>query len=145
MLLQNKEERIETNNQARRNNTMDNERIRPSRQTTVDGPDKKIESPTQEDRIVESLAISVPPAKVPKPNPALALYRNQRLRLLLTDGVVMNGKLKGTQWDFLRLEGVEEIGKDYRLTADWCAVKSDSVVRVYPGNARVETTSNGGA
>ncbi|MGO9018136.1 MAG: hypothetical protein ACLQVJ_07260 [Syntrophobacteraceae bacterium] len=94
-----------------------------------------------QERINEKLSISVPPARVPRPNPALAVYVGQRVRLKLKDGSVINGILRGTQWEFLRLDGIEEVEKDCKTTADWELVLADTVAKVYPANAKVKKIS----
>lgn len=94
------------------------------------------------DKIQEKLSISVPRTNLPRPNLALDNYRGQRVRLLLKDGTVLIGTMDKPQWDFLCLRDVEEISKRGKLYADWIAVRSDSVVRVYPANAAIQRTKD---
>lgn len=103
-------------------------------------PGSEVDIEDQQERVRESLSISVPPARVPKPNPALLNFKGQRLRILLKDGVVLKGTPDRTLWDFLRLTNVQETGEDYELTADWIAIRDDTIARVYPANAKIQKT-----
>ncbi len=94
------------------------------------------------DRIQEKMSVSLPRTNLPKPNPALGNYRGQRVRLLLKDGTVLTGTVDRPQWDFLCLKDIDEIGKEGKLYADWIAVRSDSIARVYPANARMVTSKD---
>lgn len=98
------------------------------------------ESADQQERIQEKLSISAPAAPVPRPNPALLNYRDQRLRILLKDGVILEGTPGRTEWDYLRLTNVEETGDGYELTADWATIHSDSILRIYPADAKIRKT-----
>jgi hypothetical protein len=128
--------------------------IRPSKMKTEDTMKMKLDIPQsdnmnfqneqehEQDRISEKLSYSVPMAPLrPGPDPALSGYIGKFVRLQLRDGRVIIGDLVQPQWDLLRLENVEEIGKGYKLTAAWCAIRDDSVAGIYPGNATVEEIS----
>lgn len=103
-------------------------------------PGGEVDIEDQQERVQESLSISVPPARVPKPNPALLNYRGQRVRLLLRDGVKVVGNPDRTQWDFFRLTNVQETGADYELTADWIAIRDETIARIYPADAKIQKT-----
>jgi len=92
----------------------------------------------EQDRVTEKLSMSVPAPRLPKLNPPLGMFLNQPVRLQLRDGNVITGILRGTQGDFLRLDQVKETCQEHIITATWCAVRTDSVARVYPGSAVVE-------
>ncbi len=126
--------------------------IRPSKQKTEDtirmqpatpkGDNLEFSDKQEQDRIKENLSYSVPvPPLPPAPKLALGRYVGKSVRLQLRDGSVLIGDLDLQRWDFLYLSNVEEIGKDYRLTADWCALDGDTVVRIYPATAKVEKIS----
>lgn len=101
-------------------------------------PRSKKETPKQE-RIQEKLSISVPMPKLPpSPKPFWQRFVGTKVRLLLRDGTEIGGVLKEILWDWIRLENVLEIGKDYRLNADWVMVDASTVSRFYPANAQVE-------
>ncbi len=95
-----------------------------------------------QDRIREKLSMPSAISHVPKPNPALGNYRGHRVRLLLRDGVVLKGTPQRTEWDFLRLANIEETGDGYELTADWISIKSDTIARIYPANAKIQKTED---
>jgi small nuclear ribonucleoprotein (snRNP)-like protein len=123
--------------------------IRPSKKKTEDTMKMQPATPEsdnmefsdkqEQDRVTEKLSYSVPMAPLP-PTPKLALgkYVGKSVRLRLRDGTVVIGDFDRQQWDFLYLSNVEEIGKDYRLTADWGAVDGDTVVGIYPAIAKAE-------
>jgi hypothetical protein len=121
---------------------MDNRRkeIRPKNcATTLD----QIESSAgfvEEDRITEKLSIGMPTQSRLHP-PSLTSYAGQRIRLLLRDGSVIIGLMQKRLWNYAHLSNVEEIGKDYRLAADWCDIELGTIARVYPANAKVEKIS----
>jgi hypothetical protein len=93
-------------------------------------------SPEQE-RVTEKLSISVPTQPLQRPTGVLA-YAGQRVRLLLRDGSVVVGFLQRRLWNYIHLLNVEERGRDFTLTADWCDVEIATIVRVYPATAKVE-------
>jgi hypothetical protein len=92
------------------------------------------------DRIAEKLSISVPTQPLLRPT-GLGAFFAKRVRLLLKDGSTVIGFLQKRLFDFLHLLNIVEIGKDYKLTADWCAIDLDSIARIYPADARVEQVS----
>jgi hypothetical protein len=98
-------------------------------------------TPGQEpERISEKLSIPIPVQPLLRPN-GLMSYIGQRVRLLLRDGNVMVGLLQKRLWNFVHLLDVEETGRDFRLTADWCDVDLGTIARVYPATAKVEQIS----
>jgi len=93
-----------------------------------------------QEQIREKLSVSVPAAPVPRPNPALLNYKGQRVRVVLRDGITLVGNPQRTEWDYLRLTDVQETGEAYELTADWITIKSDTIARIYPANAKIQKT-----
>ena len=89
------------------------------------------------DRISEKLSVSVPVQPLQRPTGILA-YTGQRVRLLLRDGSVVVGFLQKRLWNYVHLLNVEETGRDYKLTSDWCDIEIGTISRVYPASARVE-------
>jgi hypothetical protein len=92
------------------------------------------------DRIAEKLSISVPVQPLLRPTGLLS-YIGQRVRLLLKDGSVIVGFLQKRLWNYIHLLNIEETGKDFKLTADWCDVELGNIARVYPANAKAEQSS----
>ncbi|MGO9378497.1 MAG: hypothetical protein ACLP29_08075 [Dissulfurispiraceae bacterium] len=93
------------------------------------------------DRITEKLSIAVPTQPLLRPT-GLMTNIGQRVRLLLRDGTVVVGFLQKRQWNYVHLLNVEEIGRDFKLTAGWCDVEIGSIARVYPATAKVEQIQN---
>jgi hypothetical protein len=93
----------------------------------------------KQERIMEKLSISVPaPKLLPTVKPIWKRYLGWKVRLQLKDGTEIGGVLREILWDWIRLENVLEVGKDYRLNADWVMVDASTVSRFYPANAQVE-------
>jgi hypothetical protein len=126
-----------------------NQRIRPSRQNTKDDMELKPATAKadnmdscdrqEQDRISEGLSYSVPMAPLaPTPDLGLGTYVGKFVQLHLRNGSVIRGDMVRPQWDLVRLENVERTWKGYRLTADWGALRDDTVAEIYPGNAQVE-------
>jgi hypothetical protein len=46
---------------------------------------------------------------------------------LLRDGSIVTGFLQKRQFDILILLAIVEVGKDYKLTAEWYAIDIDSI------------------
>jgi hypothetical protein len=92
---------------------------------------------SEQERITEKLSISVPTQPLLRPT-GLMTNIGQRVRLLLRDGTVVIGFLQKRLWNYVHLLNVEEIGRDFKLTADWCDIDIGSIVRVYPATAKVE-------
>jgi hypothetical protein len=90
-----------------------------------------------QERIAEKLSISVPTQPLIRPT-GLGTFFGKQVRLLLRDGSVINGLLQKRLFDYLYLLNIVEVGKDYKLSANSCAVDLASVARVYPGNTKVE-------
>jgi hypothetical protein len=93
-----------------------------------------------EEPIAEKLSIGMPAQPRLHP-PSLTSYVGQRIRLLLRDSSVIVGLMQKRLWNYAHLSNVEEIGKDYRLMADWCDVELGTIARVYPADAKVEKIS----
>lgn len=92
------------------------------------------------DQIAEKLSIAVPTQPLLRPT-ALLSYVGQRVRLLLRDGSVIVGFLQKRLWNHVHLVNIEETGRDFTLTADWCDVEISNIARVYPATAKVEPIS----
>ncbi len=90
-----------------------------------------------QERVTEKLSIGVPTQPLLRPT-GLTTYLGQRVRLLLRDGSVIIGFLQKRLWNYVHLLNVEETGKDFKLTADWCDVELGTIARVYPATAKVE-------
>ncbi len=97
-------------------------------------------APLRQERVTEKLSISVPTQPLLRPT-GLMTNIGQRVRLLLRDGTVVVGFLQKRLWNYVHLLNVEETGRDFKLTADWCDIDSGSIARVYPATARVEPVS----
>ncbi len=97
------------------------------------------DEPDQE-QIQEKLSISVPVQPLLRPT-GLMTNIGQRVRILLRDGSVIVGFLQKRLWNYVHLLNVEETGRDFRLTADWCDIDIGSIARVYPAAAKVEQIS----
>jgi len=98
------------------------------------------ESEQEHRRIAEKLSISVPTQPLQRPT-GIMNYFGQRVRLLLRDGSVIIGFLQKRLWNYVHLLNIEETGKDFRLTADWCDVELGTIARVYPATAQAEPIS----
>jgi len=109
--------------------------LKPKGKPTQDETD----NPGQE-RITEKLSISVPTQPLQRPTGVLS-YIGQRVRLLLRDGTVIIGFLQKRRWNYAHLLNVEETGRDFKLTADWCDVELGTIARVYPATAQVVQNS----
>ena len=96
--------------------------------------------PGRQERVSEKLSISVPVQPLLPPT-GLMTNIGQRVRLLLRDGTVVVGFLQKRLWNYVHLLNVEEIGRDFKLTADWCDIDIGSIARVYPATATVEPIS----
>ena len=103
-------------------------------------PDQVEISPSKQERIAEGLSIGVPTQPLLRPTGVLT-YIGQRVRLLLRDGTVIVGFLQKRLWNYVHLLNVEETGRDFKVTADWCDVDLGTIARVYPAIARVEQIS----
>ncbi len=97
-------------------------------------------NPTEQERVTEKLSISVPTQPLLRPS-GIMNYLGQRVRLMLRDGTVVVGLLQRRLWNFVHLVNIEETGKDFRLTADWCDIDLGSIARVYPATAKAEQIS----
>ena len=97
-------------------------------------------NPSGYERVTEKLSIAVPTQLLLKPT-GLTIYIGQRLRILLRDGTVIVGTVQRRLFNFLHLVNVEETGRDFALTADWCDVDLGTIARVYPATAKVEPVS----
>lgn len=93
-----------------------------------------LDQPEQE-RVTEKLSISVPVQPLQRPTGVMA-YAGQRVRLLLRDGTVVIGFLQKRIWNYAHLLNVEETGKDFKITADWCDVDLGTIARIYPATAQ---------
>jgi hypothetical protein len=100
-------------------------------------PEQEEITPSGQERITEKLSISVPTQPLLRPT-GLMTYMGQRVRLLLRDGSVIVGFLQKRLWNYVHLLNIEETGRDFRLTADWCDVDLGTIARVYPATAKVE-------
>lgn len=94
----------------------------------------------EQEQIQEKLSISVPVQPLLRPT-GLMTNIGQRVRILLRDGSVIVGFLQKRLWNYVHLLNVEETGRDFRLTADWCDIDIGSIARVYPAAAKVEQIS----
>jgi hypothetical protein len=101
---------------------------------------KSFETEQEHERIAEKLSISVPTQPLQRPTGVLA-YAGQRVRLLLRDGSVIIGFLQRRLWNYVHLLNIEETGRDFKLTSDWCDVEIGTIARVYPAAAKVEQIS----
>lgn len=99
-----------------------------------------VETASGQERIAEKLSISVPTQPLLRPNGIMS-YTGQRVRLLLRDGSVIVGTLQKRLWNYIHILNIEESGKDFRLTADWCDVDLGTIARVYPATAKAEPVS----
>lgn len=126
-------------------------RIRPSRKKTGDVNEAKSGTPETDEvdlldqeeqgRVEEKLSISVPVAPLPKrAKPFWGRFLGQKVLLQLRDGAQVTGILRELLWDYVRLENVSEIGRNYRLTSAWLVIDTASVARIYPADADVEHT-----
>lgn len=89
----------------------------------------------RQERVTEKLSISVPVQPLQRPTGVMA-YAGQRVRLLLRDGTVVIGFLQKRIWNYAHLLNVEETGKDFKVTADWCDVDLGTIARIYPATAQ---------
>jgi len=100
-------------------------------------PKQEEAKPGKQERVTEKLSISVPVQPLLRPT-GLMTNIGQRVRLLLRDGTVVVGFLQKRLWNYVHLLNVEEIGRDFKLTADWCDVELSSIARVYPATAKAQ-------
>jgi hypothetical protein len=94
-------------------------------------------NPSAQERVAEKLSISVPSQPLQRPT-GITAYIGQRVRLLLRDGSVIVGVLQKRLWNYVHMVDVEETGRGFTLSADWCDVELSTIARVYPATARVE-------
>jgi hypothetical protein len=97
-------------------------------------------NPSEQEKVAEKLSISVPSQPLQKPT-GIMNYFGQRVRLLLRDGSVIVGVLQKRLWNFVHMVDVEESGRGFTLTADWCDIELSTIARVYPATAKVEAVS----
>ena len=109
--------------------------LKPRNSSTT--PDQVETSPSKQERIAEALSIAVPTQPLLRAT-GLTTYLGQRVRILLRDGSVVIGFLQKRLWNYVHLLNVEETGRDFKLTADWCDVDLGTIARVYPATAKVE-------
>lgn len=95
---------------------------------------------SHQERIAEGLSIGVPTQPLQRPTGVMN-YFGQRVRLLLRDGSVIVGFLQKRLWNYVHLLNIEETGRDYKLTADWCDIEIGTIARVYPATTTVEQIS----
>jgi hypothetical protein len=126
------------------------DRIRPSKRKADDENHDKMQPAApktnevdlfeqEHERVHEKLSISVPVAPLPKrAQPFWGRYLGTKVLLLLKDGTEVAGILREILWDFVRLENVLEVGRNYRVSAAWAVIDASSVARIYPANAQME-------
>ena len=94
----------------------------------------------EQQRIAEGISIGVPTQPLLRPT-GIMNYFGQRVRLFLRDGTVIIGFLQKRLWNYIHLLNIEETGRDFKLTADWCDIEIGTIARVYPASAKVEQIS----
>jgi hypothetical protein len=112
--------------------------IKPKNHLTT--PDPTEINPLGVERVTEKLSIPIPVQPLLRPT-GITIYIGQRVRILLRDGNVIVGTVQKRLFNYLHLVNVEETGRDFKLTADWCDVDLGTIARVYPATAKVEQIS----
>lgn len=93
-----------------------------------------------QERVTEKLSIPIPVQPLQRPTGVMA-YAGQRVRLLLRDGSIIVGFLQKRIFNFIHLLNIQEIGKDFKITADWIDIEIGTIARIYPATAQAETIS----
>jgi hypothetical protein len=114
--------------------------IKPRNSSTTQDSLENYAGSAGQKKVAEKLSISVPSQPLQRPT-GIMNYFGQRVRLLLRDGTVVVGLLQKRLWNYVHLLNVEETGKDYKLTSDWCDIELSTIARVYPATAKVEVIS----